>query len=59
MKHELSVPEKHQLRIALATLKMSDVGALIMGGPNKTQAAEIILRLTARRVRTNTDAMIV
>ena len=48
---ELSVPEKHQLRVARATLKMSDVGALIMGGPNKEQAREIIRKLTGREPR--------
>ena len=42
----LSVPEKHQLAIARKTLLMSDVGALIMGGPSKQEAGEIILRLT-------------
>ena len=46
-KRELSVPEKHQLKIARDTLKMSDVGAMIMGGPSKEQAREIIKRLGA------------
>ena len=50
MKRELSVFDRHQLKIALDTLKMSDVGALIMGGPSKPQAVEIIERLTGRRV---------
>jgi len=44
----LSVPEQHQLRIARATLKMSDVGARMMGGPTKEEARNIILRLTGR-----------
>jgi hypothetical protein len=48
MPRELSVPEKHQLRIARDTLKMSDVGARIMGGPSKEEARAIILRLTGR-----------
>jgi hypothetical protein len=42
----LSVPEKHQLRIARDTLKMSDIGARIMGGMTKDEAREIIKRLT-------------
>jgi hypothetical protein len=46
---ELSVPEKHQLRIAKQTLKYSDAGARIMGGPTKEEAREIILRLTGKR----------
>lgn len=45
---ELSVPEKHQLRIARDTLKMSDVGARVMGGPTKEEARETILRLTGK-----------
>lgn len=48
-KSKLSVPEKHQLRIARRTLKMSDVGALIMGGPSKDEARRIIRDLTKKR----------
>ena len=48
-KRVLSVPERHQLRIAYDTLKMSDVGARIMGGPTKEQARQIIYELTGRR----------
>lgn len=44
----LSIPEQHQLRIARDTLKLSDMGALIMGGPTKTEAREIIARLTGK-----------
>lgn len=33
---------KHQIRIAKATLKMSSVGANIMGGPNKSEAIAIL-----------------
>lgn len=52
---KLSVPEKHQLRVARDTLKMSDVGALIMGGPTKSEACQIILKLTGRPVREDCD----
>jgi len=45
---KLSVPEKHQLRIAQKTLKMTDIGALIMGGPSKDEARRIILDLTGK-----------
>lgn len=45
---KLSVPERHQLRIARDTLKMSDVGALVMGGPSKDDARRIILDLTGK-----------
>ena len=42
MKKQLSVPEKHQIKIAKDTLKMSDVGAMIMGGMTKPEAKEIL-----------------
>ena len=51
MARTLSVPEQHQLKIARATLKMSDAGAMIMGGPTKQEAREIILRLTGKVAR--------
>lgn len=47
----LSVPEKHQLRIARRVLKMSDVMARVMGGPSKEEARQIILNLTGKRAR--------
>ena len=40
----LTVPEKHQLKIAKDTLKMSDAGALIMGGMTKDEARKILAR---------------
>ena len=45
-KKNLSVFDKHQLKIAKDTLKMSDVGAAIMGGMTKEEARQIIKRLT-------------
>ena len=45
----LSVPEQHQLKIARRTLELSDVGAMILGGPTKAEAREIILKLTGRK----------
>ncbi len=45
----MTVFEKHQLKIAKRTLKMSDVGAEIMGGTTKTKAREIIKKLAKRR----------
>lgn len=44
----LSVPEQHQLKIARKTLTYSDVGARIMGGMTKTEARQIIKKLTGR-----------
>jgi alkanesulfonate monooxygenase SsuD/methylene tetrahydromethanopterin reductase-like flavin-dependent oxidoreductase (luciferase family) len=47
----LSVPERHQLRVARQTLRMSDAMVGVMGGPNKSEAREIIRRLTGKYVR--------
>ena len=46
---ELSVPERHQLKVARDTLKMNDVMARIMGGPTKEEAKAIIERLTGKK----------
>lgn len=48
---KLTVPEHHQLKIALATLRMPEAMANVMGGPNHQEAIEIIKRLTGRTVR--------
>ena len=48
MRRILTTPEKHQLRIARDTLKMSDMGARIMGGPSKPESRRIIFSLTGR-----------
>ena len=50
-KMKLTVPEQHQLKIARDTLKLSDIGALILGGPTKEQAKEIIIRLTRKGLK--------
>jgi len=52
-RRELSVPEKHQLRIARDTLRMPDAMVRVMGGPTKAEAKEIIKRLTGKYSRTN------
>lgn len=41
----MSVFDKHQKRIAKNTLRMSDVGARIMGGMTKPEARRILSRL--------------
>lgn len=46
MKRKLTIPERHQLKVARDTLKMNDAFARIMGGPSKQEAREIIRRLT-------------
>jgi hypothetical protein len=47
-KSKLSVFDKHQLRIALDTLKMDGRAIGVMGGPNKAEARAIIARLTGK-----------
>jgi hypothetical protein len=44
----LSVPEKHQLKVAIKTLKMPDEIANVMGYPNKEQAKAIYKKLTGK-----------
>jgi hypothetical protein len=51
MSEKLTIPERHQLKIARDTLKMSEAGARIMGGPNHAEAREIIKRLTGKDAR--------
>ena len=47
---EMNIFDKHQLRIARDTLRMSDAGALIMGGPTNAEARAIIKKLTGKEV---------
>lgn len=47
-KKTLSIFDKHQLNIAYKTLRMSEAGALIMGGMSKEEARQIILKLTGK-----------
>ena len=47
MKSKLSVPERHQLKIAKRTwYELSEIGAFIFGGMTKKEAKEVIKRLT-------------
>ena len=52
---ELTVPQKHQLKIARDTLKMTDAGSKVMGGPNKEEARAIIKKLTGKVVKEEAD----
>ncbi len=47
----LVVMDKHKLRIARSTMKMSDVGASIMGGMTKDEARKVILQLTGKKAK--------
>ena len=47
----LSIPERHQLRIARDTMRMTPAMARIMGGPSVDEAIKIIRRLTAKEVK--------
>lgn len=42
---KLSVPEQHQKKIAISTLKMNDVGARIMGGMTKEEAHKFLISI--------------
>jgi hypothetical protein len=53
MTYTLSVPERHQLKVARDTLKMSDAMARVMGGPTKAEARKIIRDLTGATPREN------
>ena len=44
---KLDIFQKHQLRIAKDTLKMSDAGALVMGGMTKEDAKDIIRKFVS------------
>ena len=49
---ELSVPEQHQMVVAKSTLRMSDVGAKIMGGMTKDEARKFLMKCgySAKRI---------
>jgi len=49
MKRQLSIPEKHQLRIARKTLTYSDVGSMIMGGPTKKRSCRNYLSTNRKK----------
>ncbi len=42
---KLTVFEKHQKRIAISTLKMSDKGSILAGGMDKIEAREFLARI--------------
>jgi hypothetical protein len=44
----LSVADRHRLKIARDTLKMSDEGARIMGGMTKDEARQVVMSLTGK-----------
>jgi hypothetical protein len=50
-KRELTVFEKHALKIARDTLRMPDAMLGVMGGPSKAEARETIKRLTGKGSR--------
>lgn len=45
----LTVPEKHQLKIAKDTLKMNPAMANVMGGMSHKEAKEIIKKLSKKK----------
>lgn len=42
MPKTLSIPEQHQKKIAISTLRMSDVGVMVMGGMTKDEARRFL-----------------
>ena len=44
----MDVFDKHQLRVAKATLRLSNAGAKIVGGMTKEEARLVIKRLTGK-----------
>ena len=46
----ITTAEKHQLRIARDTLKMSDIMAKVMGGMTKKEAKELLKKRKQRRI---------
>ncbi|KKK66518.1 hypothetical protein LCGC14_2963280, partial [marine sediment metagenome] len=54
-RRELSVPEKHQLRIARDTMRMTPAMARVMGGPDIEESKKIIQELTGRPYREPRD----
>lgn len=57
-KRKLTVPEKHQLRIAKQTLKMPGAMGGVMGGMSKKQAREIIKKLGEALEETSDKALL-
>lgn len=51
----MSIPDKHQLKIARASTKYNCTMLAVVGGPNHYEAAEIIHRLTGVFVRIDAD----
>ena len=51
----LAVPERHQLRIAKASMAKHCVGLAILGGPNHYESARIIERLSGAIVGIDAD----
>ena len=60
MAKKLSVPEKHQKKVALQTLKYSDVGASIMGGMTKDEARKFLKSIgyTANQIKKLDESVI-
>jgi hypothetical protein len=62
----LSVPDMHQRKIALSTLRMSELGASVAGGPGHREAVKILrkfgmadgdIRSELRRARHSEEAI--
>lgn len=54
-RRELSVFDKHRRKIALQTLRYSDIGASIMGGMSKDEARDF-LRSIGERIPSDSES---
>lgn len=54
---ELSVPERHQLRVAIDSMNMHPAMLGVMGGPNVEEARKIIKQLTGREFEQLPESM--
>lgn len=50
-----SVPDQHQRKIAKQTLRYSDAGARIMGGPTKDEARKILGKALSSRIENSVN----
>jgi len=51
MSHKLSIPERHQLRVAKKTVNMPDAIAGVLSGMSKREARRVIVELTGFNVK--------
>jgi hypothetical protein len=53
--NKLGNGETHQLKIARDSMKLSCIGCRCLGGPNHKESQEVILKLTNKLVKLDSD----